>query len=80
MYGPVNYKSGIIKTANSALFIDTNGPDVFDLTNDTFASELYIAPGLDSNGAATSNSSISVAVDSISANQDFGYIVTKTDG
>ena len=80
VYGPVSYKSGIIKTANSALFIDTNGPDVFDLTNDTFASELYIAPGLDSNGAATSNSSISVAVDSISANQDFGYIVTKTDG
>jgi hypothetical protein len=80
VYGPVSYKSGIIKTANSALFIDTNGPDVFDLTNDTFASELYIAPGLDSNGAATSNSSISVSVDSISANQDFGYIVTKTDG
>jgi hypothetical protein len=80
VYGPVSYKSGIIKTANSALFIDTNGPDVFDLTNDTFASELYVAPGLDSNGTATSNSSISVAVDSISANQDFGYIVTKTDG
>lgn len=81
VYGPVKYKAGIINTANSQLFIDTSsGEGVFDLTNETFASEVVVVPGLDSNRDPTTNTEITLTPDNINANDNFDYIVTKTDG
>lgn len=80
VYGPVTNKSGVINTANTQLFVDTSGQDIFDLTNEQFASELVVAPGKDANGDPTTNASTTVAANTISANDNFDYIVTKTDG
>ena len=81
VYGPISFKSGIINTANNQLFVDTtNGDGLFDLTNEAFGSELVVTPGLTPEGNPTSNSSLSLTPDEISANDNFDFIVTKTDG
>lgn len=81
VYGPVRYKSGIINTANSQLFVDTSsGEGVFDLTNEEFASEIVVVPGLDVSRNPTTNNEITLPPDDISANDNFDFIVNKTDG
>ena len=83
-FGPVS-KSGIITRANTQFFIDTS----LQLANSHPANSVVsgistsanvqhsrqtIDPGLDANGNPTSNASITIARESITANDNFGFI------
>lgn len=70
MYGPLR-KSGVIKFANTNLFTA--------VSSNTRVMNVDIRPGLTSNGQPTANSSDSVGITYIDANDDYGYIVTRTD-
>jgi len=70
LFGPVK-RQGVIKTADINFFDDTVAIDPL--------SSINIEPGLQSNGAPTSNASQSLPVDSILADDNYGYIITKTD-
>lgn len=77
IFGPV--KSGeIIKLANTN-FYDTTIYDNIDnavgVAEDV--SSVDVKPGLLANGSPTSNASLTVSVDQINANDNYGYIVTK---
>ena len=69
IFGPVK-KSAIINLANTNFF-DT-------LTSNTLLESTSVEPGLLANGSPTSNASLSVGADSIQANSNFGYVITKT--
>lgn len=77
VFGPISNKKGIIKTANSQFYIDTSATGSFDLSNDVFASEIVVEPGLDANGNPTTNSSITIDKSIIAANDNYDFIVTK---
>lgn len=75
-FGPVS-KSGIITRANTQFFIDTSLPlaNTGVSTSATVQhSRRLIDPGLDANGNPTSNSSVTVGRESISANDNFGFV------
>ena len=69
IFGPVK-KSAIINLANTNFF-DT-------LTSNTLLESTSVEPGLMANGSPTANASLSVGADSIQANSNFGYVITKT--
>ena len=71
-------QAGLIRTANTRFFVDESDPNVFQLDGEDEASKVVIKPGLDANGNPTSNSSASINIDSITANDNFGYIINKT--
>ena len=75
-FGPVS-KSGIITRANTQFFVDTSLPlaNTGVSTSATVQhSRRLIDPGLDANGNPTSNSSVTVGRESISANDNFGFV------
>ena len=78
LFGRVNDQAGLIRTANTRFFVDESDPNVFQLDGEDEASKVVIKPGLDANGNPTSNSSASINIDSITANDNFGYIINKT--
>jgi hypothetical protein len=69
MYGPIR-KSNVIKFANV---------NVYSLGPNTLVSTTNVRPGLTANGTPTSNSANSIDITYINADDDYGYIVTKTD-
>jgi len=78
VFGPIKTNK-IIKIANTN-FYDTT---IYDNINDAVGvseviSSVDITPGLLANGSPTSNSSLTVGVDNINANDNYGYIITKT--
>ena len=78
VYGPVR-KSNIIKIANTN-FYDSTVYDSIDASvgNVDIASSVDVLPGLLANGSPTSNSSLTVSPDQINANDNYGYIITKS--
>lgn len=78
IFGPVR-KAGIVTLANTNFFdatsfdsIETAPGNVEELQSQN------IIPGLTANGLPTSNSTISVSRSEISANDNYGYIITRT--
>jgi hypothetical protein len=70
-YGPVK-ESKIIKIANTNFFAgDFSNTAEFDLN-------VNIKPGMMANGEPTSNASLSVPPTSISANDNYDYIITRS--
>lgn len=70
MYGPVR-KSGVIKFANTNMFSA--------LSANTQLMNVDIRPGLTANGTPTANSAESVGVAYINPDDNYGFIVTRTD-
>ena len=68
IYGPVK-KGPIIKYANTVFYAGSKSDD-----NDPFEYTV-ITPGLTANGTPTSNASLSISIDEIEVDDDFGYIV-----
>jgi len=78
IFGPVK-STGIINVANvnfydATLYDDINGA----IGNADILENVNIQPGLLANGQPTSNSSLTVNKDLIQANDNYGYIITKT--
>jgi len=79
VFGPVEDKKGIIKTANTQFYVDPGAAGVFTInSNATPASKVHIKPGLDANGNPTTNNQVTINTNSISANDNFDYIINKT--
>lgn len=78
IFGPIK-SSEIIKIANTN-FYDTTTYDNIDNAVGVAenVSSVDVKPGLLANGSPTSNASLSVSVDQINANDNYGYIITKT--
>ena len=70
MYGPIR-KSGVVKFANTNFYSA--------ITSNTLLTSVDIRPGLTANGTPTANSAESVGITYINAEDDYGYIVTRTD-
>lgn len=78
VYGPVR-SSSVIKIANTNFYDATTYSDIDDAVgNAEVASSIDIAPGLLANGSPTSNASLSVSTNLINANDNYGYIITKS--
>jgi hypothetical protein len=73
LYGPVS-SAGIIKEVDVNFYVPTTNTAAEGISVTSIAEYVTITPGLDGNGAPTSNSSISIPVSQISANSDYGYI------
>ena len=71
-YGPVRHPK-IIKVANTNFFASSTAD--FDIAEHDLT--VNIRPGLTAGGEPTSNSSLTVPIDQISANDNYGYIITK---
>lgn len=78
VFGPVKDRKGVIKKANTQFHVDPSDEGVFDLRNDTPASKIVITPGLDANGNPTSNASVAINTDSVSANDNYGHVMANT--
>ena len=77
-YGPVK-KSGIIKRT----LVDFINSANTELQQGTRIQKVTITPGLDANGNPTANSSQSISIDRISANDNYGFAIdyeTDLDG
>lgn len=78
-YGPV-VSSKVIKFVNAEFYTPTV-EDLADAVGNTLPLALVtVQPGLLANGSPTSNGSASVAVSEIDVTDDFGYVVTITEG
>tara|TARA_R100001591_G_scaffold77121_1_gene84704 strand:- start:12 stop:845 length:834 start_codon:yes stop_codon:yes gene_type:complete len=78
IYGPVK-KSGIIKRT----LVDFINSANTELQEGKRIEKITITPGLDANGNPTANSSQSISIDNISANDNFGFVIkyeTDLDG
>lgn len=70
VFGPIR-KNGIIKFANTNFFDSTS-------TNNHLSS-IDTRPGLTANGSPTSNSELTVSIDSIDASDNYGFVITVTN-
>lgn len=70
LFGPVK-KAAIIKFANSNIFST--------MTSNSQVTNINVAPGLLANGSPTTNASLSVDSTLIFPDDDFGFIVAKTN-
>lgn len=70
LYGPVN-EAKIIKIATTNMYAD--------VTANAVSFSTIIRPGMDANGVATSNASITVPIDQIDEEDDWTYIITYED-
>ena len=78
VFGPVS-ETGIINVANVNFYDATLFDDINTAPNNAIILEnVNIKPGLLANGQPTSNASLSVSKDLIQANDNYGYIITKT--
>ena len=78
IYGPIK-KSGIIKRT----LVDFINSANTELQEGKRIEKITITPGLDANGNPTANSSQSISIDNISANDNFGFVIkyeTDLDG
>jgi len=78
IYGPIK-KSGIIKRT----MVDFINSANTELQQGTRIQKVTITPGLDANGNPTANSSQSISIDRISANDNYGFAIdyeTDLDG
>ena len=73
LYGPVS-SAGIIKEVDVNFYVPTTNTAAEGVSVTSIAEYVQVTPGLDGNGAPTSNASISIPVSQISANSDYGYI------
>lgn len=71
-YGPIVNKP-IVKLSNTDFYIGNTS------TTNTSVISLQVKPGLDANGAATSNSAITIPYSNIAIDDTFGYIEVWTD-
>ena len=78
VFGNVKDQKRLIRSANTQFHVDPGATGVFKLDATSVASKVVVKPGLDANGVATSNSSVSINTNSINANDSFGYITEKT--
>tara|TARA_R110000822_G_scaffold3972_2_gene16960 strand:- start:8058 stop:8885 length:828 start_codon:yes stop_codon:yes gene_type:complete len=77
VFGPITEKSDIIKQANVSFHVDPGAAGSFAFP-DTAASKVVITPGVLANGSPTSNASVSINIDDINANSNYGYITANT--
>lgn len=79
IFGPVR-SSGIINIANTNFFDASVVDDINDAPGivNTALDRTTVSPGLLANGSPTSNASATVPVSQIMANDNYGYIITKT--
>ena len=70
IYGPIK-KSGIIKRT----LVDFINSANTELQEGKRIEKITITPGLDANGNPTANSSQSISIDNISANDNFGFVI-----
>ena len=78
IYGPIK-KSGVIKFANTTFYLP-NVPDgeLPKAVGNTDPSErVTVRPGLTPDGKPTANLELSVALNEIEADDDFGFIIEK---
>ena len=73
LYGPVS-SAGIIKEVDVNFYVPSTNTAAEGISVTSIAEYVQVTPGLDGNGAPTSNASISIPVSQISANSDYGYI------
>jgi len=71
-YGPVLSKP-IVKVANTQFFVGNTS------TTNTTVMKYTVTPGLDANGAATSNADATIAYANVAVDDDFGYVVVWDD-
>jgi hypothetical protein len=74
IFGPTK-KQKVIKFANTNLYISAANNIADDLGNITYSESIKIKPGLLANGSPTSNSSLSVATDEITLEDNYGFII-----
>jgi len=78
LYGPVKNR-GVIKFANTNFYV-ANTQDIRDAIGNTSVSvNIHTQPGLQANGAPTSNAALSIPVNEILATDDFGYVIGITE-
>lgn len=78
LYGPVKNR-GVIKFANTNFYV-ANTQNITDaIGNTNITVNIHTQPGLQANGAPTSNASLSVPVNEILATDDFGYVIGITE-
>lgn len=78
-YGPI-VSSRVIKFVNTQFYTPTV-EDLSDAVGNTDPLALVtVQPGLLANGSPTSNAAASIAVSEIDVTDDFGYVVTITEG
>ena len=75
--GPIKNKP-IIKFAHERIFFADNVTDA--VGNTDAVGEIIVSPGLDANGDATSNASITVDANVIFVDDDYGYIESFSSG
>ena len=76
-YGPIR-ESGVITLANTNFFDASLFDNIDSAVGNTEAvSTITIVPGLTANGLPTSNASLSVNRNEISANSNYSYITTR---
>lgn len=77
IYGPIK-KSSIIKFANTTFYVPgvPDGQLSTAVGNTSPVERVTIRPGLTANGTPTSNLELSVSLNEIEANDDFGFIIT----
>ena len=63
---------------NTQFYVDPGAPGAFTINSiATPASRITITPGLDANGNPTSNSTVAINTDSVSANDNYGFVTDK---
>jgi hypothetical protein len=80
IYGPIK-KGAIIKYANTVFYTPSvpDGQMQSAVGNTDPVTFTQIQPGLTSANTPTSNSSLSISVANITADSDYGYVITQTD-
>lgn len=79
MYGPIS-TSKVIKEVFVNLYTPSTNTAVQGVGTSSNPEVVYVRPGLTANGTPTSNSAASIALNQISANSDYGFIVRVTNG
>lgn len=84
IFGPTRPANGsgggqLIKLANVNFYDSSTYTDIDDAVGNLDVVEnITITPGMLANGSPTSNASLSVSSDQINANDNYGYIITKS--
>ena len=85
IFGPTRPSSGsalgadLIKLANINFYDTSTYNNINDAVGNTDVVEsITVAPGMTANGLPTSNATLSVSSDQINANDNYGYIITKS--
>lgn len=78
IFGPIKEK-GVIKIANTNFYDSSPYEDINDSVGSAQVQlNVEITPGLTAGGDPTSNAALSIPASNIEANDNYGYIITKT--